>query len=128
MTPGPFKGPRGPLKGPRGPFRGPRGPFRGWGGLKINIFRFLADFRPNLAPGPLQTGRARKMVQNAPIWKVSRPPGAAQTPQNRRSPAGQKIIYEKPSCKHKPYPGILLKDTGFLLKDPGVLLKDPGVL
>ncbi len=33
---------------------------------KLNFGRFSAVFRPNLAPGALQTGPARKMVQNAP--------------------------------------------------------------
>ena len=37
--------------------------------LTVNVFRMVfkisADFRPNLAPRPLETGRARKMVQNA---------------------------------------------------------------
>ena len=35
--------------------------------MKIILFIcFLAGFRPNLAPRPVPTGRARKMVQNAP--------------------------------------------------------------
>ena len=45
----------------------------GWGGVgggrnkNLNLYiRFSANFRPDLAPRPIQTGRAGRMVQNAP--------------------------------------------------------------
>ena len=57
--------------------------------------RFWGSGRPRAAGRP-----SKKMWGFAPrlFWKVSRPPGAAWTPQNRRFLVGQKIIYKLSQC------------------------------